>query len=247
VVVGTRRATKTDEATVEPIPETVEALQELTRLGDRAIAGTLLRLSRDVERLVPDIVGLSLSLVKDDLTFTATATNGPVAELDGVQYLSGGPCHDALHDGRTHQFRGDRADDESRWQLFARATAAAGVESTLSLPILQDGRVVVGVNLYASTPTAFDGHHEELAEVCGALAVGAVSNADLGFTTRFRAAEAPERLRDQNVIDRAVGVLMAARSITAEEAEQQIRQAAQRAGITDSQMARAVLGLFIQP
>lgn len=30
---------------------------------------------------------------------------------------------------------------------------------------------------------AFDGHHEELAEICGAWAGGAVTNADLSFTS----------------------------------------------------------------
>jgi hypothetical protein len=111
--------------------------------------------------------------------------------------------------------------------------------------VLQDGRVVVGVNLYASTPDAFDGRHDELAEVCGALASGAVTNADLAFTTRFRAAEAPDRLRDQNTVDRAAGVLMSERSISADEAVHQIRRAAHRAGITDTDMARAILGLFV--
>lgn len=80
---------------MEPIPETVEAIQELTRLGDESIARTLMRISRDIERIVPDIVGVSVS-VSGDLTFTLTAPNGPVAKLDGVQYLAGGPCEDTL-------------------------------------------------------------------------------------------------------------------------------------------------------
>ena len=67
------------------------------------------------------------------------------------------------------------------------------------------GRVVGGVNLYASTPDAFDGHHDEVAEACGAWAEGAVTNADLSFSSRIRASAAPERLRDRGVVDVATG------------------------------------------
>ena len=230
---------------VEPIPATVEALRELTRYGDDTVARTLMDISRSVERIVPEVVGISLSLVADDLTFTLTATTGPVAELDGVQYLAGGPCDDALRTGATHTYRGDDATDEDRWQLFARATSAAGVESTLSLPILREGYVVAGVNLYGSTADAFEGHLEEMAEACGGWAGGSVKNADLDFTTRFRAAEAPDRLRAEHLVDQAVGALMSGMDLPLVQAELRLRDAAQRAGISDAQIARAVLALFV--
>jgi len=73
----------------------------------------------------------------------------------------------------------------------ARAEALAGISSTLSLPILGDGHVVGGVNLYGATSDAFDGHHEDLADACGAWAAGAVTNADLRFNSRVRAAATP--------------------------------------------------------
>lgn len=228
---------------MEPIPETVEALQELTRLGDESIARIVLRVSQAAEQIVPELVGLSVS-VNGNLTFTLTATNLPTAELDGVQYLDGGPCEDALHTGERHTYRHGDPVDEDRWRLFARATAAAGVASTLSLPILGDGVVVAGINMYASTPDAFDGHHEQLAEACGAWVDGAVTNADMGFTTRFQAAETPELLRIENLVNQAIGALIANRGISADEAHKKVQTSAQRAGISDAQMARAILGLF---
>ena len=51
--------------------------------------------------------------------------------------------------------------DELQWLLFARTSAANGVADSLSLPLRQNGRVTGSVNLYASTPNAFDGHHDE--------------------------------------------------------------------------------------
>ena len=44
---------------------------------------------------------------------------------------------------------------EEEWRLFASASAAAGVRSTLSFPLLYQDEVVGGVNLYASTTDAF--------------------------------------------------------------------------------------------
>lgn len=229
---------------MKPIPETVEALRELTRLGDTSIARTLLRISRDVERIVPEILGISVS-VNGDLSFTMTASHGPIAELDGVQYLAGGPCEEALDDGEAHSCtRGDPV-DEDRWRLFARASAAAGVGSTLSLPILDGDRVVAGINLYASTPDAFEGPRHELGKVCGAWLEGVVTNADMGFATRFSAAATPSRLRNEHLINQAVSVLMAEWWISTEEAERRLQSSAQRAGISDAQMARALLGVFL--
>jgi GAF domain-containing protein len=228
---------------VEPIPETVEALRELTRLGDETVAGIVLRVSQEAERIVPELAGLSVS-VNGNLTFTMTATHLPVAELDGVQYLDGGPCEDTLETGERHTYRQGDPVDEDRWRLFARATSAAGVASTLSLPILEHGVVVAGINMYASTPDAFEGHHDELAEACGAWIGGAVTNADMGFTTRFRAAETPELLRIENLVNQAIGALLVEQGISVEEAGQKIRTSAQRAGISDAQMARAILALF---
>jgi GAF domain-containing protein len=232
---------------VEPIPETVEALRELTRYGDDTVARTLLAISRDIERIVPEIVGVSLSLVSDEdnLTFTLTATSGPVAELDGMQYLAGGPCEETLSSGELRTFQAGDPVSEERWQVFAQATSAAGVASTLSMPIVRGGVVVAGINMYASTPDAFEGRNQALAQACGAWAEGAVSNADLDFTTRMEAAETPGRLQTEYLVDQAVGALMSRWGITVEESEERLRQAAQRAGISDAQMARAILGLLV--
>jgi hypothetical protein len=229
---------------MEPIPETAEALRELTRFGDETIAHVLWQISRDVQRIVPTIVGISLSLVSENLTFTMTSTASTAAELDGVQYPAGGPCEETLWTGVPHRYQGGDVVDEERWQEFARAAAASGIQSTLSLPIMRGGTAIAGVNMYASTVGVFDGHHEELAQACGAWAPGAVSNADLDFTTRFQAAATPARLRSETWVDQAVGALMSHWGIPRTEAEARLRQAAQRAGLADTQVARAIIGLL---
>ena len=232
--------------TVEPIPETLEALKELTKYGDTEVATELHTMGRRVQKLVPEIVGLSLTLLEDGLTFTLVSSNEHIAGLDAVQYLDGGPCIAAVQEQRAIPWKESDPLDENQWQVFARSVAAAGVASTLSLPIMPNERVVGSVNLYASTRDAFAGHHEELARLCGAWAPGVVSNADLSFDTRSAAAEAPERLRGQDTVDQALGIISTAQHIDITAAVDRLRVAAARAGISETQAAAAIIGLLTE-
>jgi GAF domain-containing protein len=125
--------------------------------------------------------------------------------------------------------------------LYAGTGAAAGVAGSLSLPLRRNGRATGSVHLYASAPNAFDGHHEELAAIFGAWAPGAVTNADLSFRTRLEAAAAPGRAQDQQLLAQAYGWVAASQGIDVATARQPLKDAAERAGITEGQVARAVL------
>lgn len=228
---------------MEPLPETREALREFAEYDDAQLKATLLSMGARAKELVPECVGLSLSMVEDGLTFTLVATDEELAVLDAVQYLDGGPCVDAIGQATTLENAKIDPLDEERWQMFARASAAAGVASSLSLPILDGDRVIGGVNLYAATPDAFRGRHEQLASALSASAEGAVANADLEFRTRRRAAEAVSRIRDLESIDIAVGIIAVSQGIEFSAAREHLRQAALRAGITELQAARAIRNL----
>jgi GAF domain-containing protein len=201
-------------------------------------------MGRKAKRVVPECVGLSLASLQDGITLTLVATSDEIAVLDAVQYLDGGPCVQAAHEDQTLDVNADDLFSEDRWMMYAQASAAHGVASSLSLPLLHAGRVVGSVNLYASTPDAFEGHHSDLAEVLGSSAASAVANADLSFATRLEAVEAPQRIVDQNDIDIAVGILSANQGVDIGTAQERLRQAAARAGITERQAARAVRGLL---
>jgi GAF domain-containing protein len=229
---------------VEPTPETFEAIQELSKYGDTEVADELLEMGRRVRQVVTETVGLSLGLVEDGLTFTLVSSDETIAGLDAAQYVDGGPCVAAAHQHEPVAWTKDDPLDETHWQLFAEASASAGIASTLSLPIMRHDRVVGGVNIYASTPDAFAGRLEQLAEVCGAWAPGAVTNADLSFSTRLAAAQAPEQLRGQDSVDQALGIISTAQRIDISAATERLREAAARAGISETQAARAIIGLL---
>ena len=227
---------------LEPLPESLEALSEVDAYVD---TDALLRRLRDdadrVVAIVPTCVGLSVASREHDVTFTLVASNRLVAALDGLQYLFDGPCVSAVDAERVVASDIGELLDEDHWAAFARANAAAGIASTLTLPVLDDGAVVGSVNLYAATPGAFTGHHEAIAEIFGAWAPGAVRDADLDFTTRREAEATPGRLRRLARIETAVGPISARESLDLNTSRVRLTEAAARAGVDVADLAMAVI------
>jgi GAF domain-containing protein len=228
---------------LEPIPESVQALNELDPTGDTDdLLGRLQRLANRAQDVVPDLVGVSVARYDHGLTFTLVATDDEVAVLDAIQYAAGGPCVDAAHDGHIREFHNKDTLDETQWQMFAEATAARAVRSTVTLPVIGDGGGVMGtVNLYAASPRAFGGHHEQLADIFGAWAAGAIANADLSFLTRRTAQEAPSRVREAAIIDTAIGILAATQRVDIDTAERRLTAAAQHAGVSVAELAADIV------
>lgn len=226
-----------------PVSQTRQAFGLLTSSDDGNLEASLLSLGRRVREIAPDCVALSLSLWQRGLTFTLVADDRTSALMDAMQYLDGGPCVDAVTTTSPVRTELETAGivDEERWRLFAQAGKQLGIATTLSLPVLEDDSVVAGVNLYGATAGAFDNAHEDLARVCGAWAEGAVTNADLDFDSRVRAAATPDRLLDQHEVDLAAGVVAGLLEVGPGEAVDRMRRAATRAGVSESEFARFVL------
>ena len=156
------------------------------------------------------------------------------------QYLDGGPCVAAFEQSKPLDMDIEALLDEDRWQLYAQASAAAGIASSLSLPVMNGRRVVGGVNLYASTKDAFTGLHDAIAEAVGSDARLAVANADLSFETRKQAMDTPTRVLESGDINVALGIISESQGVDMPLARQRLRQAAAQAGITEAQAAKAL-------
>jgi GAF domain-containing protein len=228
---------------MEPIPETVEALDELDPSdGATGLLDHLAKLAAQGQAVVPDLVGVSLARYDHGLTFTLVATPAEIAVLDAVQYAASGPCVEGAHEGRAREYHDDDILDEASWRLFAEATASRAVRSTLTLPLVgEDGGVLGTVNLYGGSPRAFVGHHQQLAEIFGAWAAGAVANADLSFMTLRAARQAPAVVREATLIDTAVGILAADLDVDVDTAERRLRVAAEAGGVTVVDLAREIV------
>jgi GAF domain-containing protein len=229
-----------DAMDLQPVAETREAFDRLGAFDNGNMESSVMHMAHRVREIAPDCVAMSLSVVDGDLTFTVAVDRPGASLLDAVQYLDGGPCLKAVQ-GHELEATADLPLDEGVWQMFARSEALVGVSSTLSLPILGDDHVVGGINLYGATSTAFDGHHQELADACGAWAEGAVTNADLGFRSRVRAAATPGRLSDSKDVDLASGVVAEVSEVSIDEAARRIARAANQAGVSEAEFARFLL------
>jgi ANTAR domain len=228
---------------MEPIAETEVALQEYLEEDDSDLDRTLREMAAAVQRIVPACTGLSLTLVHEHLTFTLVASDEPVAAIDAAQYLDGGPCVRDDTDAQVREVSIDEALDEGQWTLYARASAAHGVATSLSLAVVEGEEVIGGINLYAALPDAFAGHHDQLADAVGASARTAVADADLSFLTRRMAQQAPTRLRETRDVEVAVGLLAARYGESAQEAEGRLRTAACRAAVPIATVARVLVAL----
>jgi GAF domain-containing protein len=238
----TGRPYETDNI-VQPIPESASVLAALEASGGLELSDQVREVARLVRTVVPQCTGMSLSLRDERLTITLVATDTQVAVLDAVQYLDGGPCVDALANDdvvRTEDLRGRM--DEEAWRVFATAGAAAGVLSTLSFPIRDhEGRVLGGVNLYASTAHAFTGRESTLAQMLGGWASDTMANADLTFATRPAAEQAPEELADRDVVAQAIGMLTVLDHVPPDQARERLTAAAAQAGVRVQDVARTII------
>lgn len=219
--------------TMRPIPESTRADEMYGPFmwGDVDLFERLQEVGTSVRELVPECVGMSVSLRDHGVTLTLVATDRRVAGMDAVQYVDGGPCTDALRDEAVVDARHPKT-LEDRWTLFSLATTHNGIEATLSLPVPWEGAGVLGFNLYASKAEAFDECHDALAELLGAWAEGAVVDADLSFKSERLARRAPQILQESTDVAIVSVMLAQARDMEVEEAEKRLREAAVRANIS---------------
>jgi len=142
---------------VEPIPETEQALAQLSNTTPVDLVASLQDQVARAKEIVPELMGASLAATAEGLTFTFVASSQLIATLDALQYLDGGPCVQAVRRRGVVDVPVVDALDEGQWELFSQAEATAGVAATLSLPVLSGDRATGSVNLYASRSGAFRG------------------------------------------------------------------------------------------
>lgn len=228
---------------MEPIPETVAAIEELGPFAaDADLADRLREMGRQVEELVPDCVGLSVASPEHGVTFTLVAPDAKIALLDALSSRDPGAVAEPDGPGRDTDPWEDLL-DERAWQLLAQGSAAPAVASTLTLPIVSGDRTIGTVHLYGGSGNAFGGHHEQLAAILGAWAPGAVTNADLSFSTRRVAEDAPALLAEQGTVGMAARALATYLHTDLGTARAQLDRASRRAGITVAQLAEAIVRL----
>ena len=198
--------------------EVTEAVAALSRffVGEGTLADTLRRVAvLACEAIGPaDMAGITMLV--NDRPCTAVFTDDESPEMDAAQYRNGsGPCLDAFHNNEAYRIESTMTDE--RWPEFARAAAAHGVVSTVSLPLVAHQHAGCALNLYART-RSFSVGDEALAASSRPRRRSRLSNAQSYWDARQLGESLTEAMLSRAVIEQAKGILMGAGGLTADEA-----------------------------
>lgn len=175
-------------------------------------------------RAVPRAIGVGLTLVKGDgQPMTLAASNDLATIVDGIEYdTAEGPCLDAIeHDDIT--VANDLANDE-RWPKFVeRAVRETPVRSMFGARIFLSGKERGALNFYSDEVDAFD----QLDFGIGAM-LSVIASIALQHSAEQRRRENLEiALESSRVIGMAMGIMMASKLLTADQAFEALRRTSQ--------------------
>lgn len=163
---------------------------------------------------------------------TPASTHDIVRRSDSLQAEVGqGPCYDAIWQNDT--FRVDDMAGETRWPRYAPSAAKLGLGSALGFRLYTREDTLAVLNLYATTPYAFDDASEETGAVLAA-------HAALALTWSRTDGQLHHAMRARQEIGEAVGVLMERNRLTAEQAVEMLRQGSMGNDVDLRDVARRV-------
>jgi GAF domain-containing protein len=193
----------------------VDALAALARhaLGHGPLDDVL----RHVCQVTIDVVGgddASVTLLTDGSPKTVGALRELSMAADKKQYEAGsGPCLDSARANQVVSVSDLATDD--RWSAAAEM-ASVGARSSLSLPLPIQDETIAALNVYSSSPHAFDEHDQSLGREFAAYAAVAVANAVSFSTAADAARNLQAAMEHRAVIEQAKGILMASTGLDAD-------------------------------
>jgi GAF domain-containing protein len=165
-----------------------------------------------------DMAGITL--LRDGKPVTAVFTDPEAPEIDTAQYSSGsGPCLDAFRTGVVLQIADTTT--EPRWPEFCTQASAAGIRSTLSLPLVVGDGALGALNLYSYKPNGFDDHTTGL--VFAAQAAVVLANSQAYWAAHHLSGQLEIALTSRAAIEQAKGILMATHRCSPDAAFQMLR------------------------
>jgi len=149
--------------------------------------------------------------------FTVSSSDEFANQVDEVQYDKGeGPCLEATRTGCVIYVPDLR--DDGRWPLYRPHAVASGVRSSLSLPLTVSEATIGALNLYCTQPGAFDDRLRQGLAVFAAQAAAALAMVLRQARQDQVTTQLEQALASRTTIDQAMGILMAQRRCTADQA-----------------------------
>ncbi len=208
---------------------------ELVRaLGRHTDPGaTLVEVVAAAVALVPGCAQASITAFGPDGSLSSEAPSGDLARMaDRLQLqVAAGPCLDAA---RTDDVvRVPDLTQEVRWPAFTAGAVAAGVASMLSLPLDPGGGAdrIGSLNLYGTETGALDAESEYIGVLlAGHAAVAIATAARLDHQVQL-SPQLQAGLWTRSTIDQAVGVVIAQRRCSPDDAFSHLRAEAASRGL----------------
>jgi GAF domain-containing protein len=213
---------------VRRLDEVTGALGELAQVleEEESLGEVLQRTVDQVARAVPDVDMASVSVLADGQPETVAASSDRVLTIDADQYAAGeGPCLEAARTGQVVRVSVGQLGNQ--WPRFARSARDAGVASYLSCSLAIGERFAGSLNLYSAGGHAFDKLDEAVLRLYVTAATAAIANARRYAQARRLAEQLSQALDSRAVIDQAMGVLMATRGMSAEQAFSELSRQSQ--------------------
>lgn len=175
------------------------------------VEATLEAITAAAVRTVPHAEECGITYVVGRWKVESRASTGELPRrVDALQErLRQGPCLDAVWEQELVRVDDVGADD--RWPDFARDAAAAGVGSMMCFQLFVGADQLGALNMYATTPHAFDEESQDVGQIIAGHAAVALAGAQ--HEAHLRAG-----MSNRDVIGQAKGILMERHKLTADQA-----------------------------
>jgi hypothetical protein len=211
------------------MPEFLQLAHQVASLGRELASAAssddvLKAITTTAVRAIDGADHASVTQINKDSLATLAATGDLPLRADLIQYeLREGPCLEAID--RAMELRVDDLRSDERWPQFARrAVEEAGVLSMLSFRMyFEDEGPAIGLNLYATTPKAFD----DAAVMTGLILATHGALGVINLAQKQRGDHLERALASNRNIGVAIGILMARHLVTQPEAFDLLRVASQ--------------------
>jgi GAF domain-containing protein len=207
-----------------------------------AAKGVAATLTQVVRLAVSTIEGCDLAgiFVKSGSRITTPVrSDAVVGSIDAFQRVTGeGPCMDAMLRGQPC-YAEDLADDP-RWPRFSASAVGLGVRSVLAFPLRAED-TIGALNLYAHLPAAFGVLDRARGLLLAGLAGAALASAQAQEDEERASTDLHAALASRELIGQAQGILMERERITADQAFDVLRRAAEHLDVKLSEVARSLI------
>lgn len=192
--------------------------------AQQTVEATLQRVVDVAVAIVPGCHHAGITVLRRGRPETPAATDEVSGEVDKVQYEAGeGPCLSAIVEHDTFR-TGDLAAEE-RWPKFSRpAVERTGVFSVLAYRLFTAEDTFGALNLYSRQRDAFDDDAVAVGTILAAHAALACARA----REREQISGLEQAVASNRAIGMAIGILMAIRRVSQQDAFDLLRETSQR-------------------